>query len=440
MTPSDAKVILFGDAESLPQLVQLLPRPRLVAIVVAAIRPHSHDVGRRVAGEQQVPLLVQPSHGSPEYRAFLRQLRALDPDLYLVHSYSMLLREEVLELSRLGAVNVHAALLPHGRGPNPLQWAIIRGESMTGVTLHEMTAGIDEGPIIDQVEVPIGFDEDWRMVRERQDEATIELLSRNIGRLLAGSWTAIPQQEERATRNRRRSPEDGRFAWSDRVVDIYNLVRALLPPLPPAHTTNADGTNLVADEFATPWELASMKYGDAGGCTMAAEMVRLRPLRREDGPLLSAWITDCDSAAFNGSWLPVSEIDHDQCLDSVMKQRTDMVVFAIETVEGSRTVGTCQLVDINWLHRRAELRIRIGDKTARGQGYGTEAVRLLTNFAFLDLGLHRVALHVYATNLRAIKAYEKAGFSREGVLRESAWIEGRWMDVAVMSTLRPEER
>lgn len=173
---------------------------------------------------------------------------------------------------------------------------------------------------------------------------------------------------------------------------------------------------------------------------MVAETVRLRPLRRDDGPLLYAWITDHDSAALNGPWLPVSEVDHERWLESAMTKRTDMVVFAIETVEDGVTIGTCQLVDINWLHRSAELRIRIGDEAARGRGFGTEAVRLLVGFAFDDLGLHRVALHVFATNPRAIRAYEKAGFVQEGVMRDAAWIDGHWTDIAVMATLKPDGR
>lgn len=434
------KVVVFGDSESLPSLVGLLPPDVLKGVVVAAIRPGSHDVGRRVAVEHSVPLLVQPKYGGPEYPGFVARLQALTPDLILVYSYSMLLREDVLSLPRFGAINVHSALLPNDRGPNPLQWAIIRGESMTGVTLHEMTIGIDEGPIIDQIEVPIAFGDSWREVRGRQEVATLELLVRNMGPLLEGAWASIPQDEAKARSNRRRTSNDGRFEWSDRVIDIYNMIRALLPPLPPAYHVDSEGTLTIFGEITTPWELASMKYGDRGGATMAAETVRLRPLRRDDGPLLYEWITDRDSAALNGPWHPVSEVDHEHWLESAMTKRTDMVVFAIETVEDGLAIGTCQLVDINWLHRSAELRIRLGEDAARGRGFGTEAVRLLADFAFIDLGLHRVALHVFATNLRAIKAYEKAGFSREGVLRDAAWIEGRWMDVVVMSTLRPEER
>lgn len=262
---SDAKVVVFGDAESLPPLLRLLPPGVLQAIVVAAIRPRSHDAGKQLALEHHVPLLVQPKHTSAEYRVFVGRLQALTPDLLLVHSYSMLLREEILALPRFGAVSVHAALLPVGRGPNPLQWAIVRGESTTGVTLHEMTIGIDEGPIIDQIEVPIRFEDAWLAVRDPQEAAAMELLARNMGPLLTGTWPSIAQDEGRASRHRRRTPDDGRFELSDRVIDIYNRIRALLPPLPPAHTVDESGTLAIFDEFKTPWELASMKYGDRGG-------------------------------------------------------------------------------------------------------------------------------------------------------------------------------
>ena len=96
----------------------------------------------------------------------------------------------------------------------------------------------------------------------------------------------------------------------------------------------------------------------------------------------------------------------------------------------------CQLRSIDSEHRNAELQIRIGERAAWGRGYGTDAVRLLVRHAFDDLDLHRVHLHVFATNDRAVRAYEKAGFQPEGRLRDGALIDGGYVDVLVMATLR----
>ncbi|HET6900811.1 MAG TPA: GNAT family protein, partial [Vicinamibacteria bacterium] len=118
--------------------------------------------------------------------------------------------------------------------------------------------------------------------------------------------------------------------------------------------------------------------------------------------------------------------------------RDDLIVFGIRLRETDRLIGTCQLLHINRVHRTAELQIRIGDAAERGRGYGTEAVALLVGFAFKDLNLHRVSLQVFATNARAIHAYEKAGFVREGVLRQAAHVDGGYVDLVVMGILREE--
>ena len=84
------------------------------------------------------------------------------------------------------------------------------------------------------------------------------------------------------------------------------------------------------------------------------------------------------------------------------------------------------------------MQIRLGEAEERGHGYGTEAVRLLLDFAFKDLNLHRVYLRVFVTNEAALRVYEKVGFVREGVLREAAYIDGKYVDVAVLGILRDE--
>ena len=91
------------------------------------------------------------------------------------------------------------------------------------------------------------------------------------------------------------------------------------------------------------------------------------------------------------------------------------------------------------VHRNAELQIRIGSEKHRGKGIGPEAIRLLTDFGFRDLNLHRINLHVFANNEPAIKAYEKCGFDKEGTMRDGAWIDGQWLDVHVMALINNHE-
>jgi RimJ/RimL family protein N-acetyltransferase len=163
----------------------------------------------------------------------------------------------------------------------------------------------------------------------------------------------------------------------------------------------------------------------------------LTPLREADLPRLFDWINDRHEVLFNAAYKPVLQSQHRAWFES-LGERRDLVIFAIRLGSDDALVGTCQLRHLDLTHRNAELQIRLGDPGQRGHGYGTQAVRLLLDFAFRDLNLHRVYLHVFETNAAAIRAYEKAGFVREGILRQAAHIDGAYVDIAVMGKLREE--
>jgi diamine N-acetyltransferase len=161
--------------------------------------------------------------------------------------------------------------------------------------------------------------------------------------------------------------------------------------------------------------------------------VELTSLRSEDSALLFEWINDRSLVELSAPFRPVSQIEHERWFSQI-RERTDVRIFAIR--EDGRLVGTCQLHSIHPVHRSAELQIRIGAGDARGRGVGREALRQLLRHGFDELDLHRIYLHVFATNERAIRAYEDVGFRREGLLREAAAIAGTWIDVLLMAVLR----
>lgn len=162
--------------------------------------------------------------------------------------------------------------------------------------------------------------------------------------------------------------------------------------------------------------------------------VTLSPITMADAPRLFEWINDRDLVLFNAPFHPTHEASH---LDWVrgLARRKDLAAFAIRIKPANRLIGICQLTGINPVSRSADLQIRIGDAASRGKGLGLEAVQALVAFGFKDLNLHRIALHVFATNTRAIKTYEKAGFAHEGTMRDAAFIDGRFVDVHVMAIL-----
>ena len=112
-------------------------------------------------------------------------------------------------------------------------------------------------------------------------------------------------------------------------------------------------------------------------------------------------------------------------------------VFAVETSEG-RLIGSIGLRDINWIERKAELGIMIGEKSCWDLGFGTAAVRELLRIGFGKMNLHRIYPRVYQNNLRAIHVYRKCGFQQEGVLRDDHFSQGQYHHTLVMGILRGE--
>ena len=301
--------------------------------------------------------------------------------------------------------------------------------------MHELDSGLDTGPIVDQIKIPIHFQDTWVDIRDREAQATNDLLKSNLPQILSGSWEAVPQKNKNASTGRRRTPKDGEFFWSEKIIDIHNKIRALVPPLPPAFYFQKDQKIEIA-KYLTPWELVIKKFDPSiGEEQLQSERLKLRPLKKSDSDLLYQWIKDRDLLIYNASYYPVSESDHQLWLEKMMTKRSDLVIFVIELLDKQKAIGSCQLFNINWVHRNAELQIRIGDTEYLGKGYGSEAVSMLAQFGFNDLNLHRIYLQVFASNQRAINAYNKCGFKQEGIARESAFIDGSWEDIITMGIL-----
>jgi RimJ/RimL family protein N-acetyltransferase len=168
---------------------------------------------------------------------------------------------------------------------------------------------------------------------------------------------------------------------------------------------------------------------------LKTERIILAPLTQEDSHLMFLWINDHESVSLNSYYMPVHEKSHLQWFDKI-QQQTDVIIFGIRRREDNQLIGYCQLRDIHPIHHNAELRIRLGEKGTRNKGYGTDAVRLLVEFGFDNLNLHRIYLTVLANNSAAIHVYEKIGFIREGLLRQAAYIDGIYNDVVLMAILQ----
>ena len=163
--------------------------------------------------------------------------------------------------------------------------------------------------------------------------------------------------------------------------------------------------------------------------------VHLTEVRAADSEVLFGWINHPDTVRLNSAYRPTHESTHQTWFASLGKNE-HRIFFAVRD-SSDRLLGYIQLIDVDAIHRVAELTIRLGLESERGRGVGTEAMRLVLDHAWRDLNLNRVWLRVFSDNARAIRAYEKVGFLKEGVLRQGAYINGRFVDVVVMGTLRP---
>ena len=178
----------------------------------------------------------------PNTPEFIARVRALSPDFLFSFYYRKMLSSELLACARRGAFNMHGSLLPKFRGRSPVNWAVLKGETETGATLHEMVAKPDAGRLVDQERVPIGPDDTAAEVFAHVTDAAETVMRRSLPGLLDGSAVLKPQDLSRGSYFGGRRPEDGRIDWRQSAQAVHNLVRAVAPPYPGAFTAIPGGT------------------------------------------------------------------------------------------------------------------------------------------------------------------------------------------------------
>ncbi|OGY45446.1 MAG: hypothetical protein A2744_00405 [Candidatus Buchananbacteria bacterium RIFCSPHIGHO2_01_FULL_44_11] len=171
---------------------------------------------------------------------------------------------------------------------------------------------------------------------------------------------------------------------------------------------------------------------------LKGKKVILRPMSFKDAPDYCRWLADQEVTKFLAIYdnKPPTLKEERQWIAAAKKDKS-RVVLAIDTADG-RHIGSIALMKIDQYAKRAEYGIMIGDKYYWGQGCGTEAGRLLVNYGFKKLKLHRIELRYIAYNIRGAKSYKKIGFKEEGRLRDHFFREGYWHDEVVMGILRYE--
>ena len=211
------------------------------------------DSVAKLALLHDIPVIMPDNPNTPE---IVEQIRALQPDFFFSFYYREMLKRELLEIPKHGALNMHGSLLPKYRGRVPVNWAIIHGETETGATLHYMTEKPDNGDIVAQQAVPILPDDTALGVFQKVTVASEIALNACLPDLLAGNAKALPQDLSQGAYFGGRKAEDGVIDWSKDARSIHNLVRAVAPPYPGATTQLMGKPMRILQTLATGCEVS----------------------------------------------------------------------------------------------------------------------------------------------------------------------------------------
>ncbi|MBM7715239.1 GNAT family protein [Siminovitchia sp. FSL H7-0308] len=170
-----------------------------------------------------------------------------------------------------------------------------------------------------------------------------------------------------------------------------------------------------------------------------SERLRLRQMTTEDIELYHAWRNDIEVMRTTNPFLDVYPLEATrQFVEQIILGSSSAKSYMIIEKELNSPIGITSLINIDYKNRNAECIIDIGEKDYWGKGYGSEGLKLLLDYAFLEMNLHRVSLKVFSFNEKAIKLYKKMGFQPEGTSRECLFREGSWHDIIHMGILQHE--
>ncbi len=296
------RIIFMGTADLACASLRALcrePSFQVIAVVSQPDKPKGRDMKLQPTPVKELALaeglpVLQPRRARDE--EFIAQLRTLQPDLIVVAAYGQILPQSLLDIPRLGCLNVHTSLLPKYRGAAPIQWAILDGDAETGVTIMKMDAGLDTGPMLSTVKTAIIPEDNAQTLHDRLAALGGELLVKTIPDYAAGKISPIPQPAEGASYARKISKEDGQIDWAQPARVLWNRVRGFTPwPGAFTHLNDAGKPRLLKiwlaevepNRSGTPGEIL---HSDKNGVVIACceQSLRVTQLQREGGRRMSA--------------------------------------------------------------------------------------------------------------------------------------------------------
>ncbi len=215
---------------------------------------------------------------------FVDQLKKLKPDLAVVAAYGKIIPKEILEISKLGFINVHGSLLPAYRGASPIQHAILNGDKETGVTIMKIDEEMDHGPIISNVKIQISNDDTYESLSQKLAISGAKLLIKIIPDYINGKIKPIEQDHSKATYAKIIKKEDGRIDWSKSAGEIERMTRAFYP-WPSAYAN-------IKNKIIKIIEADVSENGDSHQSRLAVQcgkgILIIKKLQLEGGKILSA--------------------------------------------------------------------------------------------------------------------------------------------------------
>ncbi|MFH1888797.1 MAG: methionyl-tRNA formyltransferase [Candidatus Omnitrophota bacterium] len=227
------KIVFFGSSNfAVPALKALFSRGYNVSCVVT--QP-DREKGRGLRSAGTAVKIIASESGARIYqpqnintRDAVEFLKGLKPDLFVVIAYGQILSSSVLDIPGIFSINLHASLLPKYRGAAPVNWAVIKGEKITGVSVMKMVEKMDAGAVIQQKETSISDDDTAVTLEERLSEMAAQLLLDTLTSIESNNYNLTPQDESRVTFAPKLKKEDGRIKWDKAASDIHNLIRGCM--------------------------------------------------------------------------------------------------------------------------------------------------------------------------------------------------------------------
>ncbi|NQU18219.1 MAG: methionyl-tRNA formyltransferase [Candidatus Saganbacteria bacterium] len=235
------RIVFMGTPKPAALCLQALldAQEQIVAVVTQPDRPSgrgqkiSSPPVKDLAKKYHIPI-EQPEKvkNNPD---FIDKIRTYNPDLIVVVAYGKILPKELLEIPRHGAINIHASLLPKYRGAGPIQWAILKGEKETGVTVMQIVPELDAGDILLQKKIPIDINDTSQSLGEKLFDLGAELLVDAVGKIKKGTIARTAQKDHDATQAPLLMKEIGEIDFRKTAREVHDQIRALIP-WPTAHT------------------------------------------------------------------------------------------------------------------------------------------------------------------------------------------------------------